>query len=137
MKNPNAYLTCGIRDYEYFDTYEKRRKNFRLNAYTISQCRGGKLAQKNYLALTDYDSGYIYRALPLSLSEDEMYSPDISGDALTITMTFLREPDGKETVFCFYRPIPWVYGDNFKETKEEFTVKYNRKLEKLDKREYF
>lgn len=137
MKNPNAYLTCEIRDYEYFDTYEKRRKNFRLNAYTIRQCRGGKLAQKNYLALTDYDSGYIYRALPLNLSGYELYSPHINEDALTKTMTFLRDPDGKETTFCFYKPIPDVYSDNDKETKEEFIKKYNRRLENLDKKECF
>lgn len=138
MKNPNAYLaSCGVRDYEYFDNYEKRSNHFRIGAYSIEYCRGGKFLMKRYLALTDYESGYIYRALPVSLSKDEMYSPHINGDALTITMTFLRDPDGKETTFCFYRPIPWVYGENFRGTKEEFIEKYNRRLETLDKRECF
>lgn len=135
MKNPNAYLNCGVRKYEYFDNYEKINKNFRLKSYSISRCRGGKMAIKHYLALTDYDSGYIYRALPLS--DVKMYNPHIEEDALTITMSSFREPDGKEIAFCFYKPIPWVYGDTYRETKEEFTEKYNRRLENLDKRECF
>lgn len=137
MKSPNAYLTCGVRDHEYFERYEKRSSNFRVGAYSIEHCRGGKLGKRRYLALTDYESGYIYRALPLNVSEDEMYSPHINEDTLTITMTFLRDPDGKATTFCFYRPIPWVHGENFKATKEEFIEKYNRRLETLDRRECF
>ncbi|OOF38389.1 hypothetical protein BKK49_09795 [Rodentibacter rarus] len=137
MKNPNAYLDCGVRRHQYFDTYEKRSSKFRLGAYSISQCRVGKLLYKNYLALTDYESGYIYRALPLNLSEREMHFSDSDGDALTIRIYFISDPDGKETTFCFYRPIPWVYSENFKETKEEFIAKYNKKLEKLDKRDCF
>lgn len=52
-------------------------------------------------------------------------------------MTFLRDPDGKKTMFCFYKPIPDVYSDNDKETKEKFIKKYNRRLENLDKKECF
>jgi len=137
MKNPNAYLDCGVRKYEYFDSYEKRSNDLSIDSYSISQCRGGKFLIKRYLALTDYDSGYIYRALPLNLSENEMHHRHSDGDALTITILFISEPDGKETTFCFYRPIPWVYGENFKATKEEFIEKYNKRLEKLDKRNCF
>lgn len=137
MKNPNAYLDCGVRKYEYFASYEKRSNDLSINSYSISQCRASKFLIKRYLALTDYDSGYIYRALPLNLSEDEMYHRHSDGDALTITILFISEPYGKETTFCFYRPIPWVYGENFRGTKEEFIEKYNRRLETLDKRECF
>ncbi|MEE6033016.1 hypothetical protein [Avibacterium paragallinarum] len=137
MKNPNAYLNCGVRKYEYFDSYETRSNNLSIGSYSISQCRGGKLAQKNYLVLTDYDSGYIYRALPLNLSEDEMHFRHEWEDSITITIQFVSDPDGKEVFFCFYKPIPDIYHENDRETKEEFIEKYNKKLEKLDKRECF
>ena len=136
IKNPNAYLDCGIRAYNYFDFYDKRSNDFRVGDYPINQCTAGKFLKVRYLALTDYYSGYIYRALPLNLSEDEMYSPDINVDSLTITMIF-RAPDGEKTAFCFYRPIPWVYSENFKGTKEEFIAEYAKNPEKLDKRECF
>ncbi|MEE6037665.1 hypothetical protein [Avibacterium paragallinarum] len=71
MKNPNAYLDCGVRKYEYFERYEKRSNNFRIGTYSVNRCKGGKFLIKRYLALTDYYSGYIYRVQPLELSTDE------------------------------------------------------------------
>lgn len=137
MKNPNAYLDCGVREHEYFERYEKRSNIFRIGAYSINRCVGGKFLLRRYLALTDYYSGYIYRALPLELSERDLYSPHFGENEIAKIRIFLRDPDGKETTFCFYKPIPDVYGDNDKETKEEFIKKYNRRLENLDKKECF
>ncbi|MEH8034191.1 hypothetical protein [Gallibacterium anatis] len=137
MKNPNAYLDCGVRKYEYFEHYEKRNNNLRIGEYSINQCKGGKFLTKKYLALTDYYSGYIYRALPLNLSKDEMHFRYDREAAITITIQFVSDPDGKEAFFCFYKPIPDIYHENDRETKEEFIEKYNKKLEKLDKRECF
>lgn len=137
MKNPNAYLTCGVRTYEYFDSYEKRSDSFRVDAYSIEHCKGGLFILNTYLALTDYESGYIYRAIPLNLSEDEMHFRDYREDAITITTQFMSDSNGKETFFCFYKPIPDVYRENERETKEEFIARYNKKLANLDRKECF